>query len=304
LATVGDLVLDIVVAAGAQVDTGTDVPGTIRFRAGGSAANTARVFAGLGGEGAFIGAVGDDIWGRRLLAALRADGVRVRAVTVTGATARLVAIIGPGGERSFVTERAAADMLRPEDIKSSWVARLDLLHLPAYSLLREPLAAAAVHAARQAREGGAIVSVDLASRRPLLEDGADAAFGRIRAVEPDILFANVEEAVALAGTPRSRRLLRLAPVVVIKEGQAGCHLMWRPTSRSDVLEMNVATKPAAAADTTGAGDAFDAGFLHHLAAASDGPPAARTAQDLRRAAVAGHRAATRLLTRPRPQLAL
>jgi sugar/nucleoside kinase (ribokinase family) len=302
--TVGDLVLDIIVAAEAGVDSGTDVPGTIGFRAGGSAANTARVFAGLGGDATFVGAVGDDAWARRLVAALRADGVRAATVTAAQPTARLVAILGPDGERSFVTQRAAADMLRPEDIRGSWLARIDVLHLPAYSLLRQPLASAAVHAARSARQDGAVISVDLASRRPLLEDGIDAAFERIRAVQPDIVFANVEEAVALAGSARSRRLLRLAPVVVIKEGQAGCRLMWRPSGRGDVLQMEVATKPTAAADTTGAGDAFDAGFLYHLTMGEGGPPADRRAQDLRRAAVAGHRAASKLLTRPRSELAL
>ena len=58
LVALGDLILDVVVASAQDLQTGTDVPGTLRFRAGGSAANVARSFAHLGGQAGFIGSVG------------------------------------------------------------------------------------------------------------------------------------------------------------------------------------------------------------------------------------------------------
>ena len=58
LVALGDLVLDVVVAPERSVESGTDVPGTLRFRAGGSAANVARSFAHLGGAASFVGSVG------------------------------------------------------------------------------------------------------------------------------------------------------------------------------------------------------------------------------------------------------
>jgi len=66
------------------------------------------------------------------------------------------------------------------------------------------------------------------------------------------------------------------------------------------LRLEVATRPVAAADTTGAGDAFDAGFVAAWLAADR----ATTPAVLRRAVIAGHRAAARQLATPRPELAL
>jgi sugar/nucleoside kinase (ribokinase family) len=69
-----------------------------------------------------------------------------------------------------------------------------------------------------------------------------------------------------------------------------------------VLRLEVATMPIAAADTTGAGDAFDAGFLAAWLAARRRGSAPAAA--LRRGAVAGNRAALRHLSNPPGELAL
>lgn len=297
----GDLVLDVVVHGGAAVDVATDVAGSIRFRRGGSAANTARAFAALGGHATFVGAVGADPLGKLLAGDLRAAGVTVRAISVRGRTARLIALVGPGGERSFVTDRGAADSLRPAAIDRSWLRHTDALHLPAYSLLAAPLADAALLAVERVRAAGGLISVDLASRRPLIEAGIQDVHALLARIAPDVLLANADEAATLTGR-HVRRLLDLAPVVVIKQGDAGCSVQWR--AASGVLAIDVATKPISATDTTGAGDAFDAGFMHALLVAGHQPGAAVRAALMRRAALAGHRAASRLIGAPRPELAL
>ncbi len=121
LVVLGDILVDVVASPMGRLLRGSDVPGTVRFRAGGSASNTARAFARLGGRATLIGAVGEDGWGRRLTAALRVEGVTVRAVTVARPTGRLVALVGPDGERSFVTERGAADYLSPSHLRDGWL---------------------------------------------------------------------------------------------------------------------------------------------------------------------------------------
>ena len=312
----GDLVLDIVIRPDEPPTTGTDVRGTISFRAGGSAANSARAFAALGGESAFVGAVGDDALGRLLVRSLRADGVRVHPATVRQPTARLAVLLDARGERSFVTQRGAADALRKRDVSPALVARSDAVHLPAYSLIGDPLRGAAQSAIGLAHDAGRLVSIDLASRRPLLSEGRAAARRMIAGAAPDVIFGNADEARALVGAD-VRRLLELAPLAVVKEGAAGCQVLWRRGTESaagEVLQLAVATAPLRARDTTGAGDAFDAGFLHDLLWESlDATPAQspadrtlhlRRAAVLRRAAMAGHRAAAGLLSRARPELVL
>jgi ribokinase len=300
---IGDLMLDVVLAPSAPLVPGTDVPGRVALRQGGSAANTARWLARLGARSTLVTAVGRDAAGRALVGALRGDGVVVRATRAAGArTGRIGVVVAGGGERSFVTDRGAADLLTPADVRSGWFDRADALHLPAYSLLGEPLGAAARRALELARGAGAIVSLDLASVRPLLAAGRDGAQAIVGEAAPDILFATAGEAEAiLAGGP-VEGLLGLAPVAIVKRGAKGATVLARAEPGGPPLRLEIATRSVAVADTTGAGDAFDAGFLvAWLEARSTGRS---TTAGLQQATAAGHRAATRQLTRTPEELAL
>lgn len=297
LATIGDLTLDIVVRQSADTELGTDVPAAITFRAGGSAANTARAFARLGGRATFIGAVGSDRLAGMLRAALVADGVTARLVKTRGPSPRLIVSLEQGGERSFLTDRGVADGLSPRSLRPEWLARADVLHLPAYSLLTPPLCVTALEAARRVHAEGALVSVDLASKRPLLAIGPAKARTVIREHHPDVLFANRDEAVALVGARDVRALLDLAPIVVVKAGAAGCTVLWGEE------EMIVTARPFRASDTTGAGDAFDAGFLYSLIS-TDRALGTLRRLDLRHAAYDGQKAAAAFIRGPRRELAL
>ena len=286
LLALGDLTLDIVVAPAAPIATGSDTPGDIQFRIGGSAANTARAFAGLGGQAEFIGAIGDDSVGDRLRAGLQEAGVVDRLTAVHGVrSARLIVLLAADGQRSFITSRGAADYLRAADISAGWFEGANVLHLPAYSLLNRPLCEAAVAAAGYAHAEGALVSVDLASSEPLRAFGPEAAWQAVADVRPDVLFATEDEAAVLG-----RPLVELAPLVVIKLGSRGCRML------IEEVQFDVPGRPATVADSTGAGDAFDAGFLF-----------ARIAQpntDPRHWATAGNEAAAQLLIAPRVSLDL
>jgi sugar/nucleoside kinase (ribokinase family) len=301
IVVVGDIVVDVVLAPDRPMERGTDVPGRVFARAGGSAATAARWIGRLGARSTLVCAVGRDAPGRALVESATADGVTVRAVRVAGArTGRIGVLVDTDGQRSFVQDRGAALRLRPEDLRRDWFADADAVHLPAYSLLGEPLGRAGTEAIRIARETGALVTVDLASTAPLLALGRRSGIGVIRAAAPDLLFATRDEAKALLGHDYEAGLLELAPIAVVKRGRKGASIHIRADRKP--LRLDVATTPIVATDTTGAGDAFDAGFLvGWLDGRRRGlAPAAA----LRRGAVSGNRAALRQLAYPKPELNL
>ncbi|HEX2755007.1 MAG TPA: carbohydrate kinase family protein [Candidatus Limnocylindrales bacterium] len=300
IVVLGDLMVDVVLTPARPLQSGTDVPGRVVMRQGGSAANTARWLARLGARTTLVCAVGRDHEGRELVSALEGDGVRVRATRVAGErTGRIGVLVAPGGERSFVADRAAADGLAPRDLSAA-MFQVDLLHLPAYSLLGEPLGLTGRRAIELARAGGALVSLDLSSVGPLLADGRRAAFRLVREAAPDVLFATRVEAEAIVGGRDTTGLGEIARIVVIKHGRSGASVLASATTGR--LAFDVATTAIEATDTTGAGDAFDAGFL--VAWLSAEAATRRRPAALRRAVLAAHRAAGRQLSTAARELAL
>jgi sugar/nucleoside kinase (ribokinase family) len=270
----------------------------VALRQGGSAANTARWLARLGAHTSLVAAVGRDPIGRALIEAVRSDGVRPCIVRVAGLpTGRIGVMVTPGGERSFVADRGAADHLAADDLQATWFSRADAVHLPAYSLLGEPLGLAGRRSIELGRAAGAVISLDLASIGPLLARGRRAAIALVRSVGADLLFATAAETEALLGRYAVDGLLEYAPLAVVKRGAAGATILGRDLPPQDIVASAVQTT-----DSTGAGDAFDAGFLAAWLAARR---AGRTGPSaLHRAALAGHRTAARHLTGPRPELLL
>jgi sugar/nucleoside kinase (ribokinase family) len=254
----GDLVLDIVLRPDGPLSRGTDVAGRIGLRQGGSAATTARWLARRGVSTRLITAVGADRVGQLLMDAMQRAGVDVRAVTIGSAgTGRLGVFVEADGERSFVADRGAILRLRPGQVSAAWLAGLDLLHLPVYSLLADPLAATSLRAADRVRAQGGHISVDLASAGFIERFGPGTVLERVAAAQPAVVFATADESAAALGRATPEGLLTLAELVVIKEGAVGARLLTRrgPTIAS------TPPRREQVEDSTGAGDAFDAGFL-------------------------------------------
>jgi sugar/nucleoside kinase (ribokinase family) len=302
IVVLGDLVVDVVLAPDRPLERGTDVTGHVQLRQGGSAASTARWLGRLGARSSLICAIGRDTPGRALVAALTADRVQVRAVRVAGAkTGRIGVLVEPGGgQRSFVTERGAALRLRPEDVKPEWLQGAAALHLPAYSLLDQPLGDAGLAAAKLAHKAGVLVTVDLSSSGPLLARGRQAALSLLMNAGPDLVFATRDETRALVGGKHDERLLEIAPVAVVKRGAKGATILARDGHRT--LKFEIATTPIQATDTTGAGDAFNAGFLAAWLDARRRGVAPAAA--LQRGAVSGNRTALRHLSTPTGELVI
>jgi sugar/nucleoside kinase (ribokinase family) len=256
LSVIGDLVEDIVVWLPESLNYGADTPSRIVRTRGGSASNVAVFAATMAKQksrtdtGArLIAQVGDDHLGDQLVGALRDAGVDP-CVVRSGRTGSIVVIVSPDGERTMLTDRAASMQLQQAPEK--WFENVSLLHVPAYSLFSEPLATATRACINTAHEKNIPVTIDASSASLIKEFGVNKFRELIRQLRPKIFFCNTDEAEVLNLTTQPLDL----DIVVIKAGA-------RPTTliENKVVKTIEVEPVGEIIDTTGAGDAFAAGFL-------------------------------------------
>lgn len=251
LVTVGDLVEDVVVWYREPARHATDNPSVIHRTRGGSAANVAAFAASLAAVPArFIGCVGDDPVGDMLCAELVAHGVDVR-VQRRGRTGTIVVLVDGNGERTMYPDRAAAAEL--SDVPARWLAGAAFLHLPSYCFAAEPAAAAAGQLIRHASQAGVPVSLDASSAGLISGYGLDRYLDLVAAVRPAVFFASAHEARLLDVTRR-----QFARTMTVVRDGARATTITLPGGETHTVP--VPPGPAAR-DSTGAGDAFAAGFL-------------------------------------------
>ncbi|MBW3592087.1 MAG: carbohydrate kinase family protein, partial [Actinobacteria bacterium] len=143
ICTIGDLLLDVIVRLDGPIAPDTDTYGRTSVGAGGQAANVAAWVAALGGRARFVGKRARDAAGAVALADLRRHGVEVLGPEVESGTGTVVSIATPDGERTMLTDRGVAPTLAPDELDTAWLADCEWLHVPGYSLVRDPVAAAA-----------------------------------------------------------------------------------------------------------------------------------------------------------------
>jgi sugar/nucleoside kinase (ribokinase family) len=247
--TLGDLLLDVVVRLEAQPARDDDVPAAIDLVPGGQAANVAAWVRWLGAEARLVARRTDDAAGRLIADELERRGVELAGPLVRGErTGSVVALVAPDGARTLASDRGAAGELGPGDVSDAMVDGADVLHVAGYTLLREPGAEAALRLAGAARRYGARVTADLSTAHGIVQLGREQMRTRVAALEPDVVFANEAEAAAF-GEP-------LGAVWVVKRGALGCTV-----EQGGELVAHAAIAVERAVDTTGAGDAFAAGYL-------------------------------------------
>ena len=239
ICTLGDLLLDVVVRLDTPIAADTDTYGRTRVGPGGQAANVAAWVAALGGKARFIGKRARDPAGALLADELARRGVELAGPEVESGTGTVVAVATPDGKRTMLTDRGVAPELSPEELDPGWLDGSTWLHLPGYSLVTSPIREAALAAVEHAPG----VSVDFSSTAAIHAAGVDAFRETLVALAPDVVFATEEEADLVGEIA--------AKTVVVKKGAAGVL----------VAERAYDARPAEVVDTTGAGDAFAAGFL-------------------------------------------
>jgi sugar/nucleoside kinase (ribokinase family) len=225
---------------------------------GSSSAIFAHNFALLGNRVSFHSAVGDDPLGELCLERLMESGVDVSAVREFPGKQTGLTVILPQPEKRFIlTYPGVMAEMRFEDLDISRILGAGHLHLSSY-FLQKALRTRVPDLFRLAKEAGLSTSLDT-------NDDPDDQWERdVLEVLPwvDALLPNEYEACRLARIDDPMLALEFlaarVPLVVMKRGERGA----LARRRSEIFE---ASSPrVTAVDTIGAGDSFDAGFLHQF----------------------------------------
>ncbi|MDQ7005653.1 MAG: adenosine kinase [Acidobacteriota bacterium] len=239
---------------------------------GGSAANTIVGVLACGSPAAYIGKVADDAAGRVFAEDMRGAGAVYRTAPLEGgaATARCLIYVTPDAQRTMMTFLGASAELTPDDVDAELVADAKVTYLEGYLFDPPPAQEAFFRAAELAHRAGREVALSL-SDAFCVERHRDA-FRQLVDEHVDLLFANEAE------------ICSLYRVETVEEavGRVGCRLaaLTRGEAGATIVdEGRVFDVPAAAVeqvvDTTGAGDAFAAGFLHAYTSGKDPARAGR-----------------------------
>jgi sugar/nucleoside kinase (ribokinase family) len=145
IATLGDVMLDVIVRLDEPLARGDDVRARTRTGAGGQAANVAAWAASLGADARCIAKRGDDAAGELVARELAGHGVELSGPVASGSTGVVVSMV-EDGDRSMASDRGVAPDFAPEELDAKWLD-CDVLHLSGYALLREPISATALLAA-------------------------------------------------------------------------------------------------------------------------------------------------------------
>ena len=277
----GDVIDDIVVRPAGPIRPDTDTDAVITMRPGGSAANVAAWLGALGVRVDFVGRVGSGDVDRHS-ALLAERGVTPHLIADPDRpTGTIVILLDEENRRTMLTQRGANVAMTPDDIPDSLLETADIAHFTGYSVFSaesEPDAEASFRRfVDRARTHAVPLSVDPGSAGYLRDYGPER-FLRVVA-GCTIMVPNYDEGVALTGLDDpiaiAAALGERFPVVVLTVGERGTVV--QAQGSAPVL---LAVRAVPKADTTGAGDAFSAGFIRSWLETGDAVGSARRASTL------------------------
>ncbi|MEY7972830.1 carbohydrate kinase family protein [Saccharomonospora xinjiangensis] len=252
---VGDVGLDIVARHDEPIVYGGDARAAVNVTGGGAGANTALWLRDRGTDTTLVARVGDDAGGRLLRGELEAAGVRCAfAIDPETPTCCVVVLVDAEGQRTMLPDRGANKRFQPSDVTASALEGATHLHLSGYVLLDPSSRQGGLEALALAGRLGLTTSVD-PQAAALLTD-PQAFLDDVRGV--DLLLPNADELRALTGSEEpeaARSLLGTVGAVAVTFGLRGA--AW--VDGDGIVVAPAEDVPCV--DSTGAGDAFDAGVI-------------------------------------------
>ena len=258
VAVVGELNLDIILFGlpdTLQLDR-EHLAQDLKVTLGSSSAIFAHNLASLGNRVSFSSAIGDDAFGEICLQRLGESGtdlsgVRRHAQQQTG----LTVILAKGAQRYILTYPGTISVMRYEDLDLEYVYRARHFHLSSYFLQRA-LRPKMTDLFRQVKEHGLTTSLDTNDDPD--EEWSEDLFPLLKYV--DVLLPNEHEACKISGAQNVESAVKflsgVVPLVVIKRGSLGA-LAQRGNDSFSAPPLG-----STFVDAVGAGDSFDAGFIH------------------------------------------
>lgn len=224
---------------------------------GGSASNTIHGLANLGTPTSFIGKTGNDKHGRFFADDMRNNGINPILLTGTSETGCAIAFISPDSERTFATYLGAAIELSAADITAEMFLNYDYIYIEGYLVQNQELVNKVIEYAKQ---HNIKICLDLASYN-VVEQNIDFLKKIVRN-HIDIVFANEEEAKAFTGHEPEKALdeiSEMCDIAIVKIGKRGSLV------KQGKKIFKIQPIEASSIDSTGAGDAYAAGFIYGLA---------------------------------------
>lgn len=226
---------------------------------GGSVANSCAVAAALGAKVAFLGKVADDEMGGVFRREIAAVGVHYAtpALQSTIPTARCLILVTPDGQRTMNTYLGAGGEFSINDLDETIIAASKITYLEGY-LFDPPAAQAAFgEAVRMARAAKRQTALSLSDA--FCVDRHRDKFKNLIAEGIDILFANEAEICSLYQVNEfedaAAKAAQDVSFAVLTRSEAGSLIL------HDGQRISIPATPVQVVDTTGAGDAYAAGFL-------------------------------------------
>jgi sugar/nucleoside kinase (ribokinase family) len=254
---IGDAALDVIVKMQTEINVGSDTTSHISMHGGGAAANTATWLSELGHSVYFSCRLGDDAAGHAIASEFDLWKIEHRKKFLENEkTGVVVVLVDNKGERTMFPDSGANSGISESDLPS--LQGFDAAYLSGYSLFNPASTSGVLQMVNEIKKASIPLIFDPASV------GTMMSFGRERAIENlapmDIAIMNEDEARYIADCHSLHDALQyitsIVPIAVIKTGSSGAIAQIRGeepvTSHIDAIN---------AVDTTGAGDAFAAGFI-------------------------------------------